>query len=125
MTGDSSASGILDRMKLPFADRAIVAADKVHDYLLSRSHPVGAEKASVFEALGYRRSAWRRLQPDLYLHAQHDVAELLGETTYGRKYRIRAMLRGPGGRSFAIATIWIVAQDEAVPRFVTASPDSP
>ena len=115
---------IVDGMKLPSADRAIVAPEKIHDYLLSPSHPVGSEKARVFEAVGYRRAAWRRLQRDLYSHAQHDGAELMSETAHGRKYRIRAILRGPRG-SLPLTTIWIVPRGEDVPRFVTAYPTTP
>lgn len=110
-------------MRMPFSARAVVDPEKVHDYLLSRSHPVGAEKARVFESLGYRRFGWRRLQYDLYMAAQQDNAELEGETQYGQKYRIRAILRGPHGRSLTLTTIWIVLFDEDVPRFVTAYPD--
>src|SRR5438046_2522397 len=110
-------------MRLPSAERAIVDPEKVQNYLLSRSHPVGIEKARVFAFLGYRRSRWRRLQYDLFMAAQQDTAEDAGATPFGRKYRIRVILRGPHGRSMAFATIWIVLFDEWFPRFVTAYPD--
>ena len=42
-------------MLLPGADRAIVDAAKVRDYLLSPEHPVGRFKAVFFGALGYTR----------------------------------------------------------------------
>jgi hypothetical protein len=44
-------------MKLPGADRAIVDAAKVRDYLLSPEHPVGRFKAVFFGALGYTSRA--------------------------------------------------------------------
>jgi hypothetical protein len=112
-------------MKLPFAARAVVDPEKVRDYLLSRSHPVGVEKARVFESLGYTRVGWRRLQHDLYMSAQEEAAEHVGETRYGRKYQILTILRGPNGRSIALTTIWIVLRDEEFPRLVTAYPDLP
>ena len=112
-------------MRLPAAERAIVDPDKVQNYLLSRSHAVGVEKARVFESLGYRRPHWRRLQYDLFMCAQQDNAEEADATSYGQKYRIRAILRGPHWRSMAFTTIWIVLSDEGFPRFVTAYPDLP
>jgi hypothetical protein len=111
-------------MRLPDSERAIVNAEKVHDYLLSRSHSVGSEKARVFEALGYRAARWRRLQYDLYLAAQQDDAERVGETPHGQKYRIRTMLKGPNGRSMAFISIWIAPSTGGFPRFVTAYPDA-
>jgi len=110
-------------MRLPSADRAIVDPEKVQNYLLSRSHPVGIEKARVFESLGYRRPRWRRLQYDLFMAAQQANAEEAGVTAFGRKYRIRAILRGPYGRSMPFTTVWIVLFEEGLPRFVTAYPD--
>ena len=38
---------------LPNASQAVVDADKVCDYLLSPSHPIGRFKVVVFRALGY------------------------------------------------------------------------
>jgi len=110
-------------MRLPSADQAIVDPEKVQNYLLSRSHPVGIEKARVLESLGYRRPRWRRLQYDLFMAAQQDNAEEAEATAYGRKYRIRAILRGPHGGSMAFTTIWIILFNEGFPRFVTAYPD--
>jgi hypothetical protein len=44
------------------------------------------------------------------------------ETQHGRKYVIRANLKGPNGRTFAMQSIWIVLKGEDLPRFVTAYP---
>jgi hypothetical protein len=40
-------------MKLPFAENALVDAEKVRDYLLSPLHPVGRFRAVFFAGLGY------------------------------------------------------------------------
>ena len=40
-------------MKLPFAERAVVDPDKLRDYLLSSTHPVGRFKAVFFALLGW------------------------------------------------------------------------
>jgi hypothetical protein len=40
-------------VNIPNAERAIVEAAKVRDYLLSSTHPVGRFKAPFFARLGY------------------------------------------------------------------------
>jgi hypothetical protein len=52
-------------MKLPAAERAIIAQAKIRDYLLSTAHPVGRFKAPFFVSLGYTSANWRRLEEDL------------------------------------------------------------
>jgi hypothetical protein len=41
-------------MKLPNADRAFVAQEKIRDYLLNAAHPDNGGKAAFFMALGFR-----------------------------------------------------------------------
>jgi hypothetical protein len=36
------------RLRIPNLDRAVIEPPKLHDYLLSRGHPVGRFKASFF-----------------------------------------------------------------------------
>jgi hypothetical protein len=52
-------------MKLPEAERAVIAPAKIRDYLLSTSHPIGRFKSPFFTSLGYTRANWRRLEQDL------------------------------------------------------------
>jgi hypothetical protein len=59
---------------LPNAKRALVAPNKVRDYLLSPSHPVGRFKAAVFAALGYTQENWERLRDDLLAIASSGTA---------------------------------------------------
>ena len=40
-------------MKIPGAERAVIDATKVRDYLLSPEHRVGSAKARFFTALGF------------------------------------------------------------------------
>ena len=56
-------------MKIPGAERAIVAAAKVRDYLLSSEHRVGSAKARFFAQLGFERRNWTILQDELYRFA--------------------------------------------------------
>ena len=109
-------------MKLPEAQRAIIAAAKIRDYLLSTSHPVGRFKAPFFTRLGYTAADWKRLEQVLLGVADSGDAQPGRESPYGQKYEIRGTLNGPSGRSASVLTVWIVRFESDVPEFVTAFP---
>jgi ferric-dicitrate binding protein FerR (iron transport regulator) len=108
---------------IPNTDRAVIEPAKLHDYLLSRTHPIGRFKAAFFQALGYSSEAWRQLEADL--RSQHLPKEAAAEeaTSYGRKFVIRATLVGPSGASAALVSVWVVRAGEDFARFVTAYPE--
>jgi Domain of unknown function (DUF6883) len=109
-------------VKLPAAERALIEPAKVHDYLLSREHPVGRFKAAFFESLGYSADAWRQLEADLGALAIAGEAILGDQTKYGQKYEVRGTLHRPSSRPASVVTAWIVRWGEDTPRFVTAFP---
>ncbi len=47
------------------ATTAIVPVEKLRDYLLSPTHPIGRYKATFFRSLGYSQDAWGQLEVDL------------------------------------------------------------
>ena len=103
-------------MKLPHADKALIDAEKLRDYLLSSTHPVGRFKAPVFLRMGYSQNQWEQLAADLRSqHLSSDVQEA-SESNYGMKYVIRARLKGPNGTAFEFVSVWIVLEGENVPR---------
>jgi hypothetical protein len=110
-------------VKLPNPEGAVVDVEKVRDYLLSSTHPVGRLKAAFFVGLGYRAEDWAHLHEDLLGVALVDAATPGRFTRYGNKYEIRATLKGPAGRSAMVLTVWIVRHGEDFPRFITAFPD--
>jgi hypothetical protein len=113
------------RLKLPNPHNAVIDDAKLRDYLVSRTHPVGRFKAAFFGVLGYTQENWQQLAEDLRRqHLPHD-AELGERVRYGQKYRILAEMRGPSGRTANVESIWIVLENEAFPRFVTAYPGAP
>jgi len=109
-------------MKLPAAERAVIAPAKIRDYLLSTSHPVGRFKAPFFASLGYTSANWQRLEQDLLDLAVSGDAELGKGSPYGQNYEIRGTLSGPSERSAGVLTVWIVLFGGDVPQFVTAVP---
>ena len=86
-------------MRLPNAERAIVEAGKVRDYLLAPDHPVGWAKARFFAALGFTRDGWPLLRDALLAVAREGVAEIGEATVFGQKYAVRGIVGGRrGGR---------------------------
>lgn len=94
--------------QLPQFERAQIPAEKLRDYLLSPSHPVGRFKAAFFAALGYSQERWTVLEADIRTQILPSDAQKLGSTPFGDKYSIAADLRGPTGRSVRVVSIWIV-----------------
>ncbi len=95
---------------------------KLHDYLLSGFHYSGRFKAAFFESLGYKRENWQRLAEDLKKLAETEDAVRSRHNGYGQMYVVAGTLKGPSGRKAAVTTVWIVRNDEDLPRFVTAYP---
>jgi hypothetical protein len=108
-------------MKLPAAEKAIIAEAKVCEYLLSPEHPVGRSKARFFNALGFNREAWPALRAVLAELALTGDAEPGPVSAFGQKYLVRGTIRGPSGIA-AIETVWIVLEGEDLPRLITAYP---
>jgi hypothetical protein len=111
-------------LRLPNAEHAVIDPAKLQNYLLSKSHPVGRFKATFFARLGYSAENWAQLEADI--RGQHLTRDAtLSETTrYGRKYEIRARLRGPSGMTADLVSVWILPPGDDIPRFVTGYPGS-
>jgi len=56
-------------MRLPNAEVAVIAPDKLRDYLLNLDHRRGASKARGLHAMGYSQDNWSRLEANL--RSQH------------------------------------------------------
>jgi hypothetical protein len=109
-------------MSLPAADRALIQPEKLRDYLLSSEHPVGRFKAVFFGRMGYSRQGWGRLHTDILQIARSGTAVKGQMSTFGKKYEVSGILRGPSGREARVTTIWIVKNGEDFPRLVTVYP---
>lgn len=108
-------------LKVPNRREAFIDPEKLRDYLLAPSHPVGRFKAQYFRSLGYTRASWKKLSADLIAMLENEVREAR-ETSFGCKYRVDGLLRGPAAVAGEITTIWIILNGEHVPRFITAYP---
>ena len=108
-------------MTIPGAERAVLGAAKVRDYLLSPEHRVGGAKARFFAQLGFEHRNWTVLQDELLRFAQQE-AQLGGATRFGQKYVVLGTIQGRSGRAAQVVVVWIILNGEDFPRFVTAYP---
>ncbi|OFV97731.1 MAG: hypothetical protein A3H28_05540 [Acidobacteria bacterium RIFCSPLOWO2_02_FULL_61_28] len=109
-------------MRIPNADKAIIAPEKLRAYLLNPAHRRGSAKARVLADCGYRADAWHVLEADL--REQHLTAQVAGikENLYGRRFEIRAPLETPSGRRIVFQSIWQIDNGTDIPRLITMYP---
>jgi hypothetical protein len=105
---------------IPNAENAIVPPEKLRDYLLSPTHPIGRYKARFFATLGYTEANWRHLEADLRAQHLSLEPESMSENAYGRKFLIRGAMSGPSSTRSQLVSVWIIRHGEDAPRFVTA-----
>ncbi len=109
-------------MRLPNASRAWIPREKLAEYLLSTTHPVGSAKAGFFRAFGFHDQNAELLEAGLLLVARTGKTSASTESPYGTKYEVDGDLGTPSGRTVTVRTVWIIEAGEQNPRFVTAFP---
>jgi hypothetical protein len=109
-------------MELPNRALAVIAQEKLTDYLLNTEHKRGGTKARLLEQFGYIVQNWRQLEVDIRsgLGAEVDVVRT---TEYGTRYEIRMTLQTPVGLPLTMRTIWQIDDGTDVPRLITLYPD--
>ena len=107
--------------KLPNAEQAIVARQKITQYLLKSDHPDNGGKAKFFAASGFGQNNADLLEQALRQHPLTNDVFRISRTEFGVKYVVQCCLRSPGGRNPCINTVWI-DDGAGAPRFVTAYP---
>jgi hypothetical protein len=108
-------------MKIPNSEKAIIQSEKIKDYLLSSSHPVGRFKAVFFNSFGYSLNSWEQLSNDIHFILQNE-AEIKEKSEFGQKYEVKGKISGSLKKTAHITTVWIILKNEDYPRFVTAYP---
>ena len=110
---------MIEWMKLPNGQHAIVDDAKLLDYVLNPTHPVGRHHAVLFQKLvGITRDQYLILKNAL-LEGARDLEVQPGQPSeYGRKYEMRLQLDGPKGTKVVLA-IWLIEAGDDRPRLVT------
>ncbi|HEY4234316.1 MAG TPA: hypothetical protein VGM76_12870 [Lacipirellulaceae bacterium] len=110
-------------MKLPNADRAIIDAAKIRDYLLDVDHPYGGSKARLLVSLGYSAASWQQLEHDIRAaHLPENVVATIN-TLWGKRYEIVAPIAGPSGDSLMFRSVWQIDLGTDAPRLITMYPE--
>ena len=102
--------------------KVIVSSEKLTDYLLSRTHPIGRYKSAFFLGLGYAPEEPSVLEADLTALLLSD-AEVGEVTEFGQKVLSRGLITGPAGQTGRILAVWIILSGDSSIRFVTAYPE--
>ena len=108
--------------RLPNAENAIIAREKIVSYLLSFDHPQGRGKAAFFSSFGFTLSRWYDLKSALLDQAGSCEVRQTVDNVFGRKYTIEGPLKAPYGRLPVVRSIWFIAKASDAPVFVTAFP---
>jgi uncharacterized protein DUF6883 len=110
-------------MKLPNADKAVIAQNKLVLYLLNVAHRKGSGKARTLLSMGYAPENWQQLESDI--RAQHLSAKVSEsvESDYGMRYDIVAPLTGPSGRTIVFRSVWQIDLATDAPRLITRYPE--
>jgi len=108
-------------MPFPNAEHAIVAEEKIRDYLLNLAHPVGGAKAVWFASIGYTLDNWQELASDLLQLARTADDFMAKPSPFGVKYEVSGEIGRPGHRWAVVVSVWIV-EENGSPRLVTEYP---
>lgn len=104
------------------ADQALIDAEnKFGGYLLNPDHPVGSNKAIVYErALGYNQSNYQSLVDQIRQGVIDNPAVFEKANEYGTQFRVDILITGPNGNTKLVETGWIYDPGSVIPRFVNA-----
>jgi len=109
-------------MKLPKRQNAYVSPDKLKEYLLSKTHPVGRWKSKLFRGLGFDETNVDLFEKRLLAVANSENVKESKTSEHGTKYVIEGLLEAPSGKIVKVRTIWVIDEGQDRPRFVTAYP---
>ena len=73
-------------MRLPNSNKAVVPKEKLTDYILSKSYPVGSSKAKFFRGLGFDEKNIDKLAKSLLRVAKENDVKNVRKFFYGTNY---------------------------------------
>ena len=112
-------------VRLPKAEGARIATEKLVGYVLNREHDRGRHKARVFSsALGIRATDWRYLHDQILAELPEAAVRGTRITPFGVAYEVVVNVDGLNGASAPVVTTWIV-QGSRPPRLTSAWVDIP
>ncbi|GLU36049.1 MAG: DUF6883 domain-containing protein [Pigmentiphaga sp.] len=102
------------------AEKAVIDPNKITSYALNTEHPVGGNKAKVFEsALGYSQKNASELITKVQEGAALYPAKLGVADKFGQRITIDMPITGPNGKTAIVRTGWIYDPGSSIPRMTT------
>ena len=117
-----TAEGDVNSVKnvLPNFENASINSNKLTGYALNPEHPVGGNKAKVFEsALGYNQSNADELIQQVYQKLPQSEVTRGTLDQYGQRYTVNLMITGPNGNTVNVRTGWIIKTGSDIPELTT------
>lgn len=109
-------------MKMPHATEAVVAREKITNYLLNAAHPDNGGKAAFFQELGFTVAEWHLFTAALRQIAENVSTGKTVESSHGNKYVLDGQIETPSGKTPKVRTVWIIDRGLDKPRLVTSYP---
>lgn len=106
-----------DETDLPNSDKAFIRNEKLTEYLLQPTHPIGKSKAKFFNKIASPIANHKDLQQELLWIARNQKVVKIEQTEHGTVYNIDGEIRGA-----KIKTVWFIKSGSDNPHFVTAYP---
>ncbi|MEK7812227.1 MAG: DUF6883 domain-containing protein [Candidatus Desantisbacteria bacterium] len=99
-----------------------IGTEKLRQYLLSMTHPVGKSKAKLLRSIGFNESNVNMLKKNLVELALKNEVVDKKVSVHGTKYVIDGNIQSPDSIEITLRTVWIIDNDENILRFITAYP---
>lgn len=105
---------------IPNAANAVIDPGKLTSYALNPAHPVGGNKAIVFDsALGYNAANADQLIAQIQQGVRTNPAVLGKVDQFGQRFTVDMPITGPNGNTATVRTGWIIDPGTATPRLTT------
>ena len=118
--GVAEAEKVILKNPLPNLENATIDPRKLSGYALNPEHPVGGNKAKVFEStLGYNKSNADDLMKQVYSKLSESESVIGKLDQYGQRYTVDMNITSPNGNSKIVRTGWIIKPESTVPELST------
>ena len=105
---------------IPNAANAVIDPGKLTSYALNPAHPVGGNKAIVFDsALGYNSANADQLIAQIQQGVRTNPAVLGKVDQFGQRFTVDMPNTGPNGNTVKVRTGWILDPGATTPRLTT------
>ncbi|WP_079707596.1 DUF6883 domain-containing protein [Paraliobacillus ryukyuensis] len=105
---------------IPNFNKSTINSRKLTAYALNPNHPVGGNKAKVFErALGYNQSNASQLMQQIQKSLANTSATLGKADQYGQRYTVDMLIKAANGKTATVRTGWIIKSGSNIPEMTT------